>query len=308
MTPAKNFSVLLMVLLLGFACLPARQGFFVMAKTDLSLAVSDITFSKEEPLAGDKVRVFARVFNVGDVDVYGFVIFSINDKEMADPQPISVKINTYDDVFVDWIVKTGNFNVQAKIAATNPQDENLANDVAVRENYLVDLDSDGDGLGDSKDLDNDNDGLTDEEELVLGTDPFNPDTDSDEVKDAEDAFPLDATEWQDTDNDGLGDNVDTDDDNDGLSDNDELFIFNTNPLSADTDNDGISDKKEIEFGGNFLKPNRNEWKIAGRELASVASAVKLGVESGNLLVSWLFAAFGFLSIVLLILNFCRKRN
>ena len=91
----------------------------VFAKADLSLNVSDITFSKEEALAGDKVRVFARVFNVGDQDVYGFVAFLINDKEIAEPQPVSVKVNTYDDVFIDWIFTQGNFDVEAKIIATN---------------------------------------------------------------------------------------------------------------------------------------------------------------------------------------------
>ena len=71
-----------------------------LAKVDLSLKVSDITFSKEDPLEGDKIRIFARIFNVGDVDVYGFVVFLINDEIITDPQPISIKASTYDDVFI----------------------------------------------------------------------------------------------------------------------------------------------------------------------------------------------------------------
>ncbi|MFH1582547.1 MAG: thrombospondin type 3 repeat-containing protein [bacterium] len=304
MAPAKFFSALLIVLFLGFGFVAKNCS----AGSDLSITVSDITFSKEEPLAGDKVRVFARVFNVGDVDAYGFVIFSIDGKEIANPQPISVRINTYDDVFIDWLAETGSFNVQAKIAATNPQDESPINDTAVKENYFVDLDSDGDSIGDSKDLDNDNDGLSDEEEKAIGTNPFNQDTDGDQVNDYKDTFSLDATEWQDTDRDGLGDNIDTDDDNDGLSDEDELSVFGTNPLSVDTDNDRISDKKEVELGGDFLKPNRNEWKVAGQGLASIIAAVKSEVEGGNLLIGWLIGFFSFLLIVLLILNFCHRRK
>ncbi len=62
-------------------------------------------------------------------------------------------------------------------------------------------DVDGDGKGDVCDDDNDNDG----------------------VPDADDAFPLDPTEWVDSDGDGIGDNGDADDDNDGLPDVEEEF-------------------------------------------------------------------------------------
>lgn len=72
---------------------------------------------------------------------------------------------------------------------------------------LTGEDTDGDSIADSCDNDNDNDG----------------------TPDAEDAFPLDATEDTDTDGDGIGNNSDTDDDNDGDSDVDEL-ANNTDPL------------------------------------------------------------------------------
>lgn len=82
-----------------------------------------------------------------------------------------------------------------------------------------DVDSDGDGYGDSY------------EHLVTNTDPNDPDTDGDNVSDGPfdpdntgsivagpDAFPLDPSEWADTDGDGIGDNADTDDDGDGILD------------------------------------------------------------------------------------------
>ncbi len=82
-----------------------------------------------------------------------------------------------------------------------------------------DVDSDGDGYGDSY------------EHLVTNTDPNDPDTDGDNVSDGPfdpdntgsivagpDAFPLDPSEWADTDGDGIGDNADTDDDGDGKPD------------------------------------------------------------------------------------------
>ena len=37
-----------------------------------------------------------------------------------------------------------------------------------------------------------------------------------------DTFPLDASEWEDTDGDGIGNNADSDDDGDGFSDTNEI--------------------------------------------------------------------------------------
>ena len=53
------------------------------------------------------------------------------------------------------------------------------------------------------------------------------DDDGDDVPDAIDAFPLDSTETLDTDGDGIGNNADTDDDGDGVDD-----TRDTNPLDS----------------------------------------------------------------------------
>jgi hypothetical protein len=65
--------------------------------------------------------------------------------------------------------------------------------------FDADIDTDGDGIGNTCDTDDDNDG----------------------VPDASDAFPLDPTESEDMDGDGIGNNADPDDDNDGILDIDE---------------------------------------------------------------------------------------
>lgn len=94
--------------------------------------------------------------------------------------------------------------------------------------------ADKDTLGDNKDDDDDNDGLKDfEEDKNLNgqidsgeTDPLTPDSDNDGSPDGTDAFPINATEQSDFDNDGIGNNSDTDDDNDDIED-----VSDTNPLN-----------------------------------------------------------------------------
>lgn len=117
-------------------------------------------------------------------------------------------------------------------------------------NKTESLDTDNDKIGNNADTDDDNDGLSDAVELAQGTDPLLVDTDGDGVSDFDDRFPLDRTESLDTDNDGTGNNADTDDDNDGLSDAEEL-AQGTDPLLADTDGDNISDGNDR----NPLNPN-----------------------------------------------------
>ncbi len=136
--------------------------------------------------------------------------------------------------------------------------------------------------------DADCDGLTDAEELNMGTDPYDPDTDGDGLPDglelgktaantnsscalfAEDSDPASTTNpvSNDTDGDGLADGSEdanlngrvdagetdptrVDSDGDGLSDPDEL-ARGTDPLNPDTDSDGLQDGNEVQRGTNPL--------------------------------------------------------
>ena len=104
--------------------------------------------------------------------------------------------------------------------------------------------------------DKDMDGLIRKEENEIRTDPENPDSDGDGLKDGEEvkkynSNPLNA----DTDGDGLKDGEEVnkyitklvlaDTDGDGLNDGIEVNLHKTNPTLADTDNDGLSDNEEI---------------------------------------------------------------
>lgn len=148
--------------------------------------------------------------------------------------------------------------------------------------------------------DTDQDGLLDVIEVQLGTDPKNPDTDGDGLKDSDEVNkystdPLKA----DTDDDGLPDGreiqlrtdplkADTDDDGltdgqevqlstdpklaetdgDGLKDGEEVNKYGTDPLKADTDGDDLFDGKEIQVGTNPLKADTDDDELPdGEEVA-----------------------------------------
>ena len=78
---------------------------------------------------------------------------------------------------------------------------------------------------------------------VAGFAPARPDSDADGIIDVKDAFAKDATEWRDTDGDGIGNVADTDDDGDGVSDSDDVFPLDASE-SADTDDDGVGDNAD----------------------------------------------------------------
>lgn len=108
----------------------------------------------------------------------------------------------------------------------------------------------------SCDTDKDKDGLTRCEELELGTDPRNADSDNDGLNDGAEVkqYTTDPRK-ADTDGDGLKDGEEvstfktnplkTDTDGDQLNDYDEVMKFKTDPLKVDTDGDGLNDGEEV---------------------------------------------------------------
>jgi hypothetical protein len=178
---------------------------------DLSIDSEDIFFNVDPLVAGDEVRLYASIDNVGNVDVDGSVTFFQGTVPVGDSQVISVRADgAQEEVYVDFVVPSGSFNIRAQIQQTNPSDENPDNDVAIT------------GL----------------------FEPIN-DADRDGVKNSEDNCPDTANEDQtDTDGDGQGDACDDDDDNDGVSDSDEKEQ-GTDPQSSDTDGDGVDDDEDV---------------------------------------------------------------
>jgi len=88
-------------------------------------------------------------------------------------------------------------------------------------------DFDNDGMGDICDADDDNDTLSDTTELMLGSDPFNADTDGD-----------------------------------GLNDGQEVNLYGTSPINPDSDGDGLQDGEEISYG--FDPTQSDKGRLAPR--------------------------------------------
>jgi len=107
----------------------------------------------------------------------------------------------------------------------------------------------------NKATDSDKDGLTNTEENLLSTDPFNADSDGDDINDGEEIkHGFDPR--------GPGKLVKnsllkffTDSDSDGLT-NTEETLWKTNSNNTDTDSDGYSDFEEIKNGFDPIKAKK----------------------------------------------------
>ena len=131
--------------------------------------------------------------------------------------------------------------------------------------YLADTDDDGlpnlieKEIGsDPYNPDTDGDNLPDGyEALTLGTDPTKPDTDENGVLDCDEDFDEDGlTNLQEYE---LGTEPYNDDtDGDGLNDGEEINTYNTDPLKKDTDDDGLEDGDEIYLETDPTNPDTNE--------------------------------------------------
>jgi ELWxxDGT repeat protein len=90
------------------------------------------------------------------------------------------------------------------------------------------------------------------------------DQDDDGVPDADDAFPMDATETADADGDGIGDNGDLDDDNDGAPDTTDTFPLDA-AESLDTDGDGLGNNADADDDNDGVLDAEDALPLNGAE-------------------------------------------
>ncbi len=121
-------------------------------------------------------------------------------------------------------------------------------------------------------MDADGDGLTDREELDLGSDPQNPDTDADGLKDGEEVHTYRT------------DPLSVDTEGDGLSDGDEVLKYRTDPLISDTDKDLLSDGEEINRQTDPLIPDTDADGLNdGVEIGVGTNPLKQDTDNDGLL-------------------------
>ncbi|MEY3040939.1 MAG: hypothetical protein RLZZ174_21, partial [Pseudomonadota bacterium] len=97
-------------------------------------------------------------------------------------------------------------------------------------------------------------------------DSVDTDDDGDGVPDTEDLFPLDATEFADFDGDGTGDFADLDDDCDGTPDTADAFPFDPAEV-ADFDGDGIGDIADLDDDGDGTPDTADAFPLNPAEVA-----------------------------------------
>ncbi len=94
---------------------------------------------------------------------------------------------------------------------------------------------------------------------------YGVDTDGDKVPDVLDRFPNDPNEWNDSDNDGVGNNQDPDDDNDLMPDEWEIahgLDPKIDDADFDYDNDGVSNLDEFKASTNPMDNPDNDLPYA----------------------------------------------
>jgi hypothetical protein len=200
-------------LLITVFCLLSLDVSPVRAAAEIGL-LDNLSFSKDVFYVGDTVRIYATIRNNGDQDVSGTVMFYKGTEALTNGVQFSLRKDGYkEEVFADFVIPEGTFNIRAEITETNPVDTDLSNNSILTGMFTPILDSDhdgvadtsdncktvsnsdqkdmdGDGLGNLCDDDIDGDGWTNSVEQEKGTDPLNKDTDGDGINDPNDKTPL----------------------------------------------------------------------------------------------------------------------
>lgn len=126
-------------------------------------------------------------------------------------------------------------------------------------------------------VDSDDDGLSNAEEATLGTDPFAPDTDGDQLMDG------DELSWHGS------DPLDPDTDGDGLTDGEEVLLLGRSPTwpdPEDADNDALTDLEELGYGTDPFDPDTDgDILLDGDEISRGTSPIEVDTD-GDELSDW----------------------
>lgn len=151
---------------------------------------ANIWFSKEPFFAGEKVRIYTIIFNGSSYDLEGAVEFLDNGVLIGKTNFSLSSDGRVRDVWIDWEATGGKHAITARIIGATASSASGVKSSVVLDNTEtgkserdVDMDTDGDNVGNTEDQDDDEDGISDVDELRSGTNPLKKDTDGDGISD-----------------------------------------------------------------------------------------------------------------------------
>lgn len=151
---------------------------------------ANIWYSKDPFFDGEKIRIYTIIFNGSTYDLEGTVEF-LDSGVLIGKTTFSLSGGSrVRDVWIDWKATAGKHTITARIINTTGSVAGgkkapitIDNAETGKSERDIDLDTDGDGVGNRDDLDDDGDGISDVDELRNGTDPLKVDTNGDGVSD-----------------------------------------------------------------------------------------------------------------------------
>lgn len=151
---------------------------------------SNIWYSRSPFFAGDSVRIYTIIFNGSSEDLVGNVEFFDNNTLIGKSDFSLASGGRTRDVWIDWVAKDGKHVITARLSEVYAVDVGgkkrpivLENVETAKNEIVVDIDTDKDGIGNKDDLDDDNDTVSDIDEIKNGTDPLKKDSDGNGITD-----------------------------------------------------------------------------------------------------------------------------
>lgn len=140
----------------------------------------NIWYSDEPFFSGETVRIYSAIFNGSKHDIKGTVEFYDGQERIGSASFAVLGGGRVEEIWTDWRTTQGNHVIFAKIKEVRMREigaeervVSLQHMITAEDERFVDLDTDGDRIGNREDPDDDNDGIPDEEEQAAGSDPLN---------------------------------------------------------------------------------------------------------------------------------------
>lgn len=158
----------------------------------IGISPERVWLSKENFFSGETVNVSTVVVNSATKTLRGTVEF-LDGTTVIGTKEFTIKEGNSEILSITWVASYGTKSISARIVNPILGDSSFSlggSQSSGKVSQFIDLDTDGDRVGNKIDTDDDNDGLTDIDELKKKTDPLVKDTDQDGAIDSMDAHPL----------------------------------------------------------------------------------------------------------------------